>query len=57
MGSDDDAADGDDSELIFRRAAKDEPSRLRRKAKPIYIESQLDEEDDTGFRARAVNEQ
>jgi hypothetical protein len=51
----DDTADPD-SEPIFRRAAKDEPARSRRKAKPIYIESQLDE-DGGGLRPRAVNEQ
>lgn len=41
------AADG-----IFRRAPVDEPSRGRRKATPIYIESQLDED---GEGPQAVN--
>ncbi|MEM8924442.1 MAG: hypothetical protein AAGD35_13150 [Actinomycetota bacterium] len=41
------AADG-----IFRRAAVNEPGRGRRKATPIYIESQLDEDGDG---PRAVN--
>ena len=47
-----------EAEPIFRRAAKDKPARgrARRKAKPIYIESQLDEDDDEP-RAKAVNEQ
>lgn len=35
-----------ESEPIFRRAAKDEPPRPRRVSKPIYIESQLDGDDD-----------
>lgn len=41
-------------EPIFRRAAKDEPSRSRRTAEAIYIESQLDEAGDFP-EAKAVN--
>ncbi len=49
-----DGGDGDgDGEAIFRRAAKDEPPRPRRKPQPIYIESQLDDDDGDG--PRAVN--
>lgn len=43
------------TEPIFTRAAKDRRSRFRRKAKPIYIESQLDESDEI-VPARAVND-
>lgn len=42
-----------DGEPIFRRAAKDEPPRPKRKPKPIYIESQLD--DEPGGGPKAVN--
>ncbi|MEL7156781.1 MAG: hypothetical protein AAFN30_09305, partial [Actinomycetota bacterium] len=42
-----------DPDAIFRRAAKDEPPRPRRKPKAIYIESQLD--DEPGDEPRAVN--
>lgn len=45
----------DDGEAIFRRAAKDEPARPRRKPRAIYIESQLDDDDEDGDGQKAVN--
>ncbi len=42
------------AEPIFTRAAKDRRARSRRKAQPIYIESQLDEAEEPP--ARAVND-
>jgi len=48
-------ATDDEREPIFRQAAKDKRRRSRRQAKPIYIESQLD--DGETLPARAVNDQ
>jgi hypothetical protein len=47
--------DADGSEAIFTRAVKDEPSRGRRKARPIHIHSHLDDAGDLPP-ARAVND-
>lgn len=52
--SEETSGDAAAAEPIFTRAAKDEPSRARRKAQPIYIESQLDDDDDLPG-AKAVN--
>ncbi len=51
--TDGEEADPSGADSLFRRAAVDEPSRSRRRPKPIYIESQLDE--DPGDGPRAVN--
>ena len=51
-----DGADSSGPESIFRRATKDEPARERHQAKPIYIESQLDEEGE-GFAIKAADQQ
>lgn len=49
-----DSGSGSAGEPIFRRAAKDEPTRSKRTAEAIYIESQLDETGDVP-EAKVVN--
>ncbi len=44
--TDDEPAVVETPEPIFTRAAKDEPARSRRRARPIYIEDQLEDDDD-----------